>query len=314
MEQFSKFIRPGWVAVGESDDNNGLRISAFKNPATGDFASVIVNTGSSAITETINLNGAYAPVITPWVTTATLDVAQQQSIPATGDGSSFTYTIPAKSIVTLTGTATTTPVTEAPVGLLSTGATTSTITLSWTNNLISATGYTVQRSSDGTNWTTLSNTVPSGTYTYTDSGLPANTLFYLPRPGQQWHTPFEYRGSNDAAAGAIESHGKLQCIDSERNLELDTQRLLDHRLCGRCFHRRRQYVDDSIRRYFFEFIKLHRHHRSRTCHAAIPRPRRVRVELFGADQCCRSDVDGLESAIRPERISERQISGSQVDR
>ena len=177
MEQFSKFIRPGWVAVGESDDNNGLRISAFKNPATGDFASVIVNTGSSAITETIHLNGAYAPVITPWVTTATLDVAQQQSIPATGDGSSFTYTIPAKSIVTLTGTATTTPVTEAPVGLLSTGATTSTIALSWTNNLISATGYTVQRSSDGTNWTTLSNTVPPGTYTYTDSGLPANTLF-----------------------------------------------------------------------------------------------------------------------------------------
>ena len=32
MAQFSKFIRPGWVAVGESDDNNGLRISAFKNP------------------------------------------------------------------------------------------------------------------------------------------------------------------------------------------------------------------------------------------------------------------------------------------
>ena len=122
MAQFSKFIRPGWVAVGESDDNNGLRISAFKNPATGDFATVLVNTGSSAITETINLNGAYAPVLTPWVTTATLDVAQQQSIPATGNGSSFTYTIPAKSIVTLTGTATTTPVTEAPVGLLATAA------------------------------------------------------------------------------------------------------------------------------------------------------------------------------------------------
>ena len=178
MAQFSKFIRPGWVAVGESDDNNGLRISAFKNPTTGDFASVIVNTGSSAITETIHLNGAYSPVITPWVTTATLDVAQQQSIPATGDGSSFTYTIPAKSIVTLTGTATTTPVTEAPVGLLASGATPSTIALSWTNNLTSATGYTVQRSSDGINWTTLSNTVLSGTYTYTDSGLPANTLYY----------------------------------------------------------------------------------------------------------------------------------------
>lgn len=179
MAQFSKFIRPGWVAVGETDDNNGLRISAFKNPATGEFASVIVNTGSSAITETINLNGAYAPVVTPWVTTATLDVAQQQSIPATGNGSSFSYTIPAKSIVTLTGAATTTPVSEVPVGLLATGATTSSITLSWTNNLASATGYTLQRSTDGANWTTLTSSLSSSTYTYTDSsGLAANTLYY----------------------------------------------------------------------------------------------------------------------------------------
>jgi O-glycosyl hydrolase len=179
MAQFSKFIRLGWVAVGETDDNNGLRISAFKNPATGEFASVIVNTGSSAITETINLNGAYAPVLTPWVTTATLDVAQQQSIPATGNGGSFSYTIPAKSIVTLTGTATTTPVSEVPVGLLATAATTSSIALSWTNNLATATGYTVQRSTDGANWTTLSSSLSSSTYTYTDSsGLAANTLYY----------------------------------------------------------------------------------------------------------------------------------------
>ncbi len=178
MAQFSKFIRPGWVGVGESDDNNGLRISAFKNPTTGDFATVIVNTGSSTITETINLNGAYSPVLTPWVTTAALDVAQQQSIPATGNGSSFTYTIPAKSIVTLTGNATTTPVTQTPVGLVATAATTSTITVSWTNNLTSATGYTVQRSTDGTNWTALSSSISSGTFSYSDSALPANTLYY----------------------------------------------------------------------------------------------------------------------------------------
>jgi O-glycosyl hydrolase len=178
MTQFSKFIRPGWVAVGESDDNNGLRISAFKNPVTGDFASVIVNTGTSAITETINLNGAYAPEITPWITTATLDVAQQQSIPAAGNGGSFTYTIPAQSIVTLTGTATATPVTEAPVGLMASATTTSTISLSWTNNLGSATGYTVQRSSDGATWTTLTSGLSSSTFSYTDSGLPANTLYY----------------------------------------------------------------------------------------------------------------------------------------
>jgi O-glycosyl hydrolase/regulation of enolase protein 1 (concanavalin A-like superfamily) len=178
MAQYSKFIRPGWVAIGESDDNNGLRISAFKNPTTGEFATVVVNTGSSAITETINLNGAYCPVVTPWVTSATLDVAQQQSIPATGNGGSYSYTIPAKSIVTFTGTATTTPVSEVPVGLLAAATSTSAITLSWTSNLASATGYTVQRSTDGTTWTTVNSTIPAGTYTYTDSGLSTNTLYY----------------------------------------------------------------------------------------------------------------------------------------
>ncbi len=177
MENYSKFIRPGWAQVGESDDG-GLEISAYKNPATGDFATVLVNTSSSAITETINLNGAYSPELTPWVTSATLDVAQQQSIPATGNGGSYTYTIPAKSIVTLTGNATTTPVSEKPVGLLATAATTSSITLSWTNYLTGATGYTVQRSSNGTSWTTLSSSLSSSTYTYTDSGLPANTPYY----------------------------------------------------------------------------------------------------------------------------------------
>ncbi len=180
MENYSKFIRPGWVQVAQSNDG-GLSISAFKNPATGDFATVLVNTSSSAITETINLNGAYSPVLTPWVTSATLDLAQQQSVPAPGNGGSFTYTIPAKSIVTLTGNATTTPVSEKPVGLLASAPSvnpTTSITLSWTNNLTTATGYTVQRSTNGTTWTTVTSTVPAGTYTYTDSGLAANTQYY----------------------------------------------------------------------------------------------------------------------------------------
>ena len=30
MENYSKFIRPSWVMVGETDDNNGLRISATR--------------------------------------------------------------------------------------------------------------------------------------------------------------------------------------------------------------------------------------------------------------------------------------------
>ena len=114
----------------------------------------------------------------PWVTSATLDLAPQQPLPATGNGSSFSYTVPADSIVTLDGFASTTPLTQVPVGLLATASSTSAIQLSWTNNLTGATGYTVQRSPDGTNWTTLSNSLSASTYSYTDSGLPENTLYY----------------------------------------------------------------------------------------------------------------------------------------
>ncbi len=178
MANYSKFIRPGWVEVGESNDNNGLLISAFKNPATGEFASVLVNNSTSAISETISLNGGYAPVLTPWITSATLDVAQQQSIPATGTGSSYTYTIPAQSIVTLTGNVSATPVTEVPVGLLASATSPGSVRLAWTNNLTSATGYTLQRSSNGTIWSTLTSAIPAGSYTYTDAGLPANTQYY----------------------------------------------------------------------------------------------------------------------------------------
>ena len=117
-------------------------------------------------------------MLTPWVTSATLDLAPQQPLPATGNGSSFTYTVPADSIVTLDGMASTTPVTQAPVGLLATASSTSAIQLSWTNNLTGATGYTVERSPDGVNWTTLSNSLSSTTYSYTDSGLAENTLYY----------------------------------------------------------------------------------------------------------------------------------------
>jgi glucuronoarabinoxylan endo-1,4-beta-xylanase len=177
MGNYSKFIRPGWVELGESDDG-GMLISGYKNPATGEFAVVMVNSSSSAITETVNLNGAYSPVVTPWVTSAALNLAPQQAIPAAGNGGSYSYTVGADSIVTLDGFASTTPITSPPVGLLATAASTSSIQLAWTNNLSGVTGYTVQRSPDGSTWTTLTNSLSSSTYSYTDSSLQQNTLYY----------------------------------------------------------------------------------------------------------------------------------------
>jgi autotransporter-associated beta strand protein len=177
LANYSKFIRPGWNNIGETNDG-GLTSSAYADTATGQFATVLINTSASPITENIDLNGAYSPVLTPWVTSSTLNLAQQTPIPATGNGSTFTYTIPAQSIVTLTGNASSTPVTAPPVGLSVAPSGTTGMVLSWSNNDTGATGYTVQRSTDDANWTTLSSNVSSGTYTYSDSSLSVNSLYY----------------------------------------------------------------------------------------------------------------------------------------
>ncbi len=98
---YSKFIRPGYVRIGESDDG-GVLISSYKDLATGKFVIVAVNSGA-AQTETFNLNGFGATSVTPWVTSSSLNLAQQTDV-AVG-GSSFTYTLAAGSVTTFVGTA-----------------------------------------------------------------------------------------------------------------------------------------------------------------------------------------------------------------
>jgi glucuronoarabinoxylan endo-1,4-beta-xylanase len=72
---YSRFVRPGWVDIGAIDDGSVL-VSAYKDPASGQFAIVAVNQGN-AVSETFNLHGFAARAVTPWVTSADLDLAQQ---------------------------------------------------------------------------------------------------------------------------------------------------------------------------------------------------------------------------------------------
>jgi hypothetical protein len=68
--------------------------------------------------------------------------------------------------------------TPPPNNLVATAASASQINLSWTNNAGNATGITVQRSPDGSNWTTLTSSLPATAATYADTGLAAGTYFY----------------------------------------------------------------------------------------------------------------------------------------
>ena len=97
---YSRFVRPGWVDIGATDDGSVL-VSAFKDPVSGRFAIVAVNQGN-AVTETFNLQGAVARAVTPWVTSADFDLAPQSRIKVRG--SSFTVDLPAQSVTTFVGT------------------------------------------------------------------------------------------------------------------------------------------------------------------------------------------------------------------
>jgi glucuronoarabinoxylan endo-1,4-beta-xylanase len=96
---YSRFVRPGWVDVGATDDG-GVLVSAFKDPASGQFAVVAVNQGN-AVSRTFALNGFTTAAVTPWVTSAGLDLARQDDIAT--DGSSFTADLPAQSVTTFVG-------------------------------------------------------------------------------------------------------------------------------------------------------------------------------------------------------------------
>lgn len=99
---YSRFVRPGWVDIGATDDGAVL-VSAFKDPASGQFAVVVVNQGN-AVTKTFNLHGFATRAVTPWVTSAGLDLAPQGRIKVHGGG--FTADLPAQSVTTFVGTTT----------------------------------------------------------------------------------------------------------------------------------------------------------------------------------------------------------------
>ena len=116
LGQYSRFVRPGYYRIGAINTGTAL-ISAYNDTNSGNFAIVAVNTNSTSIYQTFNLTNFSATSVTPWMTTSNLSLASQT--PVTVSGSSFTYTLPAMSVVTFVGQGITnppnTPPTLAPI-------------------------------------------------------------------------------------------------------------------------------------------------------------------------------------------------------
>jgi glucuronoarabinoxylan endo-1,4-beta-xylanase len=100
--QYSRFVRPNFYRIDATSSQPSALISAFKDSLSPAFAIVVVNTNvATDVIQTFNLTHFTAASVTPWITSASLSLAPQTPVAVTN--ASFTYDVPALSVVTFVG-------------------------------------------------------------------------------------------------------------------------------------------------------------------------------------------------------------------
>jgi glucuronoarabinoxylan endo-1,4-beta-xylanase len=102
MGNFSKFVRPGWTRIDASGGASAnISASAYRNPASGDFALVVINDSGGDLPFAATLTGMHADTVTPWVTSAALNLQAQAPIAVTANRFSTTISY---GVTTFVGT------------------------------------------------------------------------------------------------------------------------------------------------------------------------------------------------------------------
>ena len=105
--QFSRFVRPNYYRIA-ANHLNPVQVSAYKDSNSLNYAIVAINPTANSITQTFTLaNFPSTGVVTPWITSSSLSLAPQPAVAVAN--STFSYTLPALSIVTFAGLATNYP-------------------------------------------------------------------------------------------------------------------------------------------------------------------------------------------------------------
>jgi glucuronoarabinoxylan endo-1,4-beta-xylanase len=107
--QYSRFVRPNYFRIDASSSDPTALVSAYKDSASTSFAIVAVNINPNTdMIETFNLTNFTSGTVTPWMTSVSNNLAQMT--PVNVVNSSFTYLVPAQSVVTFVGRGNTPPV------------------------------------------------------------------------------------------------------------------------------------------------------------------------------------------------------------
>jgi glucuronoarabinoxylan endo-1,4-beta-xylanase len=103
MGNFSRFVRPGHMRVSTSGTvPSGVLLTAYKNPVDGTVVVVAINNNTAATPLSLYISGAVPCSITPWVTSATDNIASQS--PITVSNARFSATLAAQSVTSFVGT------------------------------------------------------------------------------------------------------------------------------------------------------------------------------------------------------------------
>jgi glucuronoarabinoxylan endo-1,4-beta-xylanase len=99
---YSKFIRPGYRRVTLSGTPpTGVELTGYVNPTDGTVVIVAINSGSSAVSLPLYLSGKTPCMMTPWVTSASDNLASKTAVGV--NGSRLSPMLAAMSVTTFVG-------------------------------------------------------------------------------------------------------------------------------------------------------------------------------------------------------------------
>jgi len=102
LGNYSRFVRPGFMRVSTSGTApSGVLVSAYTNTADGTLVVVAINSNNSATPLSLYLSGGAPCSMTPWVTSASDNLASKSAITVTN--ARFSATLDAQSVTSFVG-------------------------------------------------------------------------------------------------------------------------------------------------------------------------------------------------------------------
>lgn len=101
MGNYSRFVRPGSYRVfATANPNTGILVTAYRNDSLKQLTIVAINESTTAKEQKFVLDKVTVPNVTPWETSDAVKLKARDPVTA---GASFTWTLPAKSVVSFVG-------------------------------------------------------------------------------------------------------------------------------------------------------------------------------------------------------------------